>query len=213
MEEMKCPFWGICGPAPIHQRLARRAFSRGDPRRDYFAMVCNDKDKFFSCDYYKIRESERKNKGKEGKMKKIGAVIFVVLCLVFFQLEIATAGVYLRFDYQKATKTYIKFTYEFGAIFISRAKVYPFLKDYSVEVLEETTLIRYEDCFKKELIIGIYLNKENIPSIWVKSIDLEGENEQQTDKKIKEKAKEFSDKVFQRLLQMERERVAKGGGG
>ena len=56
--EIKCPFWEVCGPAPIHQRLARRAFSRSDPRRDYVAVVCNDKDKFLACDYFKIRKEK-----------------------------------------------------------------------------------------------------------------------------------------------------------
>ncbi len=57
--EIKCPFLGICGPAPIHQLLARRAFPFGDPRRDYVAVVCNDKDKFLSCDHYKIRDKPK----------------------------------------------------------------------------------------------------------------------------------------------------------
>ena len=53
--EAKCPFWEVCGPAPIHQRLARRAFPYGDPRRDYKTMVCNDKNRYLECKYYKIR--------------------------------------------------------------------------------------------------------------------------------------------------------------
>jgi len=142
-------------------------------------------------------------------MKNTGIIVFVVLCLVFGWADIATAGVYLHFNYQGVTEIYIKLTYEFGTCFISQAKVYPFSRDYSVEVLEGRALIRYGDRFKEELAIAVFINKEKSPFILIKNTDLEGETEQQTNEKIKEKAKEFSKKVFQRLLQMEREKIVK----
>jgi hypothetical protein len=53
-----CPFFAVCGPAPIHQRLARREFPHGDPQRDFITRVCNDKNRYLKCVYYKIREKE-----------------------------------------------------------------------------------------------------------------------------------------------------------
>ncbi len=56
--EIKCPFWKVCGPAPIEQRLAQEKFPCGDPRRDYVAIVCDDENNYLTCEYYKIREKE-----------------------------------------------------------------------------------------------------------------------------------------------------------
>ncbi len=55
-----CPFWEVCGPAPIHQLCARREFPCGDPRRDYVAMVCNDENEYLKCEHYKIRANQRR---------------------------------------------------------------------------------------------------------------------------------------------------------
>ena len=59
-----CPFWPICGPAPIHQLWARREFPRGDPRGDYVAMVCNSKNKYLECEHYQIRKLEEAKEDK-----------------------------------------------------------------------------------------------------------------------------------------------------
>ena len=52
--KVECPFWKVCGPAPIHQLQARREFLISDPRSDHVAMICNDKN-HLRCAYYKIR--------------------------------------------------------------------------------------------------------------------------------------------------------------
>lgn len=138
-------------------------------------------------------------------MRKIGAVIFVVLCLVFFQSEIATAGVYLHFDYQdgEVSKEYVEFSYEFGSQLFGKVQKYSFKDNYTVKVEEGSGTIRYKDGkIKEDMVIVVVINEENKP-LWVKVKNLS------SSEKIKEKAKEFSEKVFQRLLQMDREKPAK----
>jgi len=54
--KVKCPFWKVCGPAPIQQLLARREFPDGDPKQNYVAMVCNGKNEYAVCEHYKIRQ-------------------------------------------------------------------------------------------------------------------------------------------------------------
>jgi len=49
-----CPFWKICGSAPILQILARQAFAGGGPWQDHNAAVCDDKNKYLECKHYEI---------------------------------------------------------------------------------------------------------------------------------------------------------------
>jgi hypothetical protein len=71
--EIKCPFWPICGPALIHQRLAQRAFPYGDPQRDYIATVCSDEGRCLECEHYKIRikPKEAEKNETERCLKKV----------------------------------------------------------------------------------------------------------------------------------------------
>lgn len=138
-------------------------------------------------------------------MRKIGAIVFVVLCLVFYQVEIATAGVYLCFNYQdgKVSKEYVEFSYEFGSQLLGKVKKHSFKDNYTVKVEEGSGTIRHKDGkIEEDMVIVVVINEENKP-LWVKVKNLS------SSEKIKEKAKEFSEKVFQRLLQMGRERPAK----
>ncbi len=50
-----CPFLKVCGPAAIHQLLARREFPCGDPRGDYITTVCGEENRYLKCEFYKIR--------------------------------------------------------------------------------------------------------------------------------------------------------------
>ncbi len=59
--EMKCPFWAVCGGAPVHQYQAQQSFPYGDPQRDYIAAVCSNESRYLECGHYKIR-----SKPKEG---------------------------------------------------------------------------------------------------------------------------------------------------
>jgi len=138
-------------------------------------------------------------------MRKIGVVIFVVLYLIFCWAEIAAAGVYLCFDYQdgKVSKEYVEFSYEFGSQLLEKAQKCSFKDNYTIKVEEGLGMIRYKDGKTEEdMVIVVVINEENKP-LWIKVKNLS------SSEKIKEKAKEFSEKVFQRLLQMERERPTK----
>lgn len=55
MMEIECPFWAICGGAPVHQYWAQQKFPYGDPQRDYITTVCSDENKRLECEHYKIR--------------------------------------------------------------------------------------------------------------------------------------------------------------
>jgi len=57
----------VCGPAPIHQLLARRGFPGGDPQGDYMAMVCNDENKYLVCEHYKIRAKPKEAEKNEAE--------------------------------------------------------------------------------------------------------------------------------------------------
>ena len=138
-------------------------------------------------------------------MRKIGVIVFVVLCLAFCQVRIATAGVYLYFDYQdgKVSKEYVEFSNEFGSQLLGKFQKHSFKGSYTVKIEEGSGAIRYEDGeIVEEMVIVVVINEETKP-LWVKVKNLS------SSEKIKEKAKEFSEKVFQRLLQMEKERPAK----
>jgi len=138
-------------------------------------------------------------------MRKIGVIVFVVLCLFFCQAEIATAGVHLCFDYQdgKVSQEYVEFSNEFGSQLLGKVQKYSFKDDYTVKVEEGFGAIRYKDGkIVEEMVIVVVINDEEDKSLWVKVKNLSSSG------RIKEKAKEFSEKVFQRLLQMERERPA-----
>jgi len=62
--KIKCPFWAVCGPAPIYQRWARREFPCGDPRGDFVTSVCSDKNRHLECDHYKIRDTKEADKNE-----------------------------------------------------------------------------------------------------------------------------------------------------
>ncbi|MFH0803558.1 MAG: hypothetical protein V1877_00335 [Candidatus Tagabacteria bacterium] len=88
--KIKCPFFKVCGPAPIHQRLARRAFSCGDPRRDYIAVVCNDEGRYLECEHYKIRakpkEAEKMKLSMEELVQEKKREIIVLTPYTFYSL-------------------------------------------------------------------------------------------------------------------------------
>ena len=136
-------------------------------------------------------------------MKKIGAIVFVVLFLFFCHVEIATAGgIRLFFDYQdgEVSKQYVEFTYEFGGQLLEKTKKYSFKDSYTVKVEESVGTIRHKDGkIEEEMVIVVVINEEDKP-LWVRVKNLS------SSEKIKEKAREFSEKVFQRLLRMEREK-------
>jgi len=134
-------------------------------------------------------------------MKKIFRflVFVLVVFLLIFEAKIAQAGVTLHFDFQegRVSEAYVKFTYEFGSQFGLRVKQYPFRGEYTVQILEGEGKIRYQDKMEEELVIVALINEEKIPFIWVKVKDLSKE-------KIKKKGKEFSDKIFERLKELEK---------
>ena len=136
-------------------------------------------------------------------MKKIGAIVFVVLFLFFCQVEIATAGgIRLFFDYQdgEVSKQYVEFTYEFGGQLLEKTKKYSFKDSYTVKVEESVGTIKHQDGrIEEDMVIVVVINEEDKP-LWVRVKNLS------SSEKIKEKAREFSEKVFQRLLRMEREK-------
>ncbi len=126
----------------------------------------------------------------------------LVIFLLIFEAKIAQAGVSVHFDFQegRVSEAYVKFTYEFGSQFGLRVKQYPypFRGGYTVQILEEIGLIRYQDKMEEELVIVVLINEEKIPFVWIKVKDLG------TEEKIKKKGKEFSDKVFKKLKEFER---------
>lgn len=136
-------------------------------------------------------------------MKKIGIIVFVVLCLVFCQAGIAIAGVSLHFDYQngEVSKEYVEFSNEFGSQLLGKVQKYSFKDSYTIKVEEAVGMIKYENGeILEEMVITVVINDEEDKPLWVKVKNLSSSG------RIKEKAKEFSEKVFQRLLQMEKER-------
>lgn len=120
-------------------------------------------------------------------MKKL--FVFLVLVLVLtFEAKTSLAGVTLYFDFQGVSGVYVKFTYEFGSQFGAQVKRHHFLRDYTVQILE------------KERKIVALINEEEDPFIEVKVRDLDSEE------KIRKKAKEFSDKIFDKLKELEKNR-------
>lgn len=124
----------------------------------------------------------------------------LVVFLLIFEAKTAQAGVSAHFDFQegRVSEAYVKFAYEFESQFGLRIKQYPFRGEYMVQILEGIGLIRYQDKMEEELVIVVLINKEKIPFVWIKVKDLS------TEEKIKKKVKEFSDKIFERLKELER---------
>jgi len=124
----------------------------------------------------------------------------LVVFLLIFEAKIAQAGVSIYFNFQEGqvSEAYVKFTYEFESQFGLRIKQYPFREEYMVQILEGMGLIIYQDITKEKLIIVGLINEEKKPFVWVEVKDLN------TKERIKKKAKEFSDKIFERLKELER---------
>ncbi|MFH0803557.1 MAG: hypothetical protein V1877_00330 [Candidatus Tagabacteria bacterium] len=137
-------------------------------------------------------------------MKKKWLAVLVVFLLIF-GAKIAQAGVTLHFDFQEGqvSEAYVKFTYEFGSQFGLRIEQYPFRGENTVQILEGEGKIRYQDKMEEELVIVALINEEKIPFVWIKVKDLN------TEEKIKKKGKEFSDKIFERLKELERLKKAR----
>ena len=135
-------------------------------------------------------------------MKKIFRFLVFVLVafLLIFEAKIAQAGVTLHFDFQEGqvSSAYVKFTHEFGSEFVLRVKQYPFRGEYTVQILEGEGKIGYQDKMEEELVIVGLINEEKKPFVWVKVKDLS------TEGKIRKKAKEFSDEIFEKLKILER---------
>jgi hypothetical protein len=128
-------------------------------------------------------------------MKKI----FVLLVLAFFIFEAksASAGVAIYFNFQDVSEIYVKFTYQFGVQFGAKAKQYHFSGEHQVEILEGMAFIDYQDGVEEERVIVAIINKEKKPSIWVRVKDLDNEE------KIRKKAKEFSERILEKLREIE----------
>lgn len=134
-------------------------------------------------------------------MKKIAIVLILFfLILSCWQTKTAKAEVRLYFGEGQLSSAYIKFASDFKSQFGPRAKRYPFSKDYKIVVLENVAFIKHGEIFVKELVIRFFINESKEPFGQVMVKDLE------TDEQIKAKMKEFSDRIFQRLLQMEKEK-------
>jgi len=73
-----------------------------------------------------------------------------------------------------------------------------------VQILEGGGKIKYQDKMEEELVIVALINKNKSPFIWVKVRDLS------TEKEIKKKAKEFSNKIFERLKELDKVVVKPG---
>jgi len=61
--KISCPFFEVCGPAPIYQLQAQREFLCGDPQRDFITRVCGEKDRYLECEHYKIRDKPKEAEG------------------------------------------------------------------------------------------------------------------------------------------------------
>ncbi|PIQ75362.1 MAG: hypothetical protein CO001_01745 [Candidatus Portnoybacteria bacterium CG_4_8_14_3_um_filter_40_10] len=55
--EIECPFWAVCGGAPVHQYWAQQTFLPGDPRRNYILVVCvkDNEIRYLICGHYQLR--------------------------------------------------------------------------------------------------------------------------------------------------------------
>lgn len=133
-------------------------------------------------------------------MKK--RLILLILVLLFFLLiflaESVSAKVHLYFSEGKVSETYIKFRQEFGSQFGLRTKQYYFLGEYKVQILERIAFVRYGDRMEKERMIVALINEEESPFMDAKVRDLDSEE------KVKKRAKEFSNEIFEKLKILER---------
>lgn len=129
-------------------------------------------------------------------MKKIA----VVSVLIVFFVNSAFAEVITYFSYQNTSKIYIKFVFQFGNQFLPRVKKCRFVKDYKIKIVEGVGSIELNDgtMIREEAMIVAFVNEEKIPAVLVRVKDLTSE------KRIKEMASQFSDKLIKKLRELEK---------
>lgn len=132
-------------------------------------------------------------------MIKIAIVsVLVIFLMMFCSVSVSHGGLELKFDFYNVSDRYMKFYYEFGSQFGELKKKYSFFGNYTISVLEGMGTIRYEDGIEEEdLVIVVRINNEENP-LWVRVKNLSSEE------KIKKKAKEFAEKTFKKLKELER---------
>lgn len=138
-------------------------------------------------------------------MKRIA--IALVLGGLILLADNCLAGVTLSFDSKEPSEVCIKFTNEFKKYFDPRIKYYPFIGDYAISLFESEALVRYQDekgdRYEKELAVGVLINGDRTSIPWILIKDSDSEEE------IKQRAKEFSNKIVERLKLLEREKSIK----
>lgn len=135
-------------------------------------------------------------------MRKITIVSILVISLVMFcWISVSSSGVTLEFDFYNVSETYMKFYYEFGSRFGELKKNHFFSGSYNIRVLEGMGRIKFHDgTLEEDLVIVVLINNEKKPSFWARTRALSSEKE------IKKKAKEFAEKTFKKLRELERQK-------
>lgn len=134
-------------------------------------------------------------------MKKFFPVLIFLVFLLIFMVKSLEGKVFLFFDFRGVSEIYVKFVYELGNEFELLMKQRHLKGDYQVKILEVIGTIIYQNRREEEQVIVALINEEETPLIWVRVRELTSQ------RKIKRVAKEFSEKIFGKLIELEKKQL------